>query len=167
MATAFHLLADMPDDVLAGERDDPPPQKRKGLRMARFLLDTNICVHIRQKRPPEVLARFEKLHPGDAVLSLITYGELLYGTQKSRQREVALARLADLVSLLPVLAMPLAVADEHGRIRAALEARGETIGGNDLWIAAHARPAGLTLVTNKEREFKRVPGLKIQNWTST
>jgi tRNA(fMet)-specific endonuclease VapC len=134
--------------------------------VARFLLDTNICIYIRQKRPPEVLARFEKLKAGDAALSVITYGELLYGAQKSRQREVALARLADLVSLLPVLEMPPAAADEYGRIHAALETRGEVIGGNDLWIAAHAKAEGLIVVTNNEREFKRVPGLKVQNWAA-
>lgn len=132
--------------------------------MARFLLDTNICIYIRQKRPPEVLARFEKLKVGDATLSIITYGELLYGARKSKQREVALARLADLVSLLPVLELPPAAADEYGKIRAALEVKGEIIGGNDLWIAAHAKAEGLIMVTNNEREFKRVPGLKVQNW---
>lgn len=132
--------------------------------MPRFLLDTNICIYIRQKRPAEVLARFEKLKVGDAVLSVITYGELLYGAQKSRQRDVALARLADLVSLLPVLEMPPSTAEAYGEIRASLETKGETIGGNDLWIAAHAKVEGLVLVTNNEREFKRVPGLRIQNW---
>lgn len=135
--------------------------------MARFLLDTNICIYIRQKRPPEVLARFEKLKAGDAALSVITYGELLYGARKSRQRELALERLRDLVSLLPVLEMPSTAADEYGEIRAALEAKGEVIGGNDLWIAAHAKSEGLILVTNNEREFKRVPGLKVQNWAGS
>ncbi|MFT4047946.1 MAG: type II toxin-antitoxin system VapC family toxin [Solimonas sp.] len=135
--------------------------------MARFLLDTNICIYIRQKRPPEVLARFQKLKAGDAALSVVTYGELLYGARKSQQREAALAKLADLVTLLPVLDMPASTADEYGAIRAALEARGETIGGNDFWIAAHAKAAGLILVTNNEREFKRVPGLKVQNWTAS
>jgi tRNA(fMet)-specific endonuclease VapC len=135
--------------------------------VARFLLDTNICIYIRQARPPEVLARFEKLKAGDAVLSVITYGELLYGAHKSKQRETALSRLADLVSLLPVLKMPAGAADEYGEIRAVLETRGETIGGNDLWIAAHAKAEGLTLVTNNEREFKRVPRLKVQNWAES
>lgn len=135
--------------------------------MARFLLDTNICIYIRQKRPPAVLARFEKLKVGEAALSVITYGELLYGARKSQQRQVAMARLADLVSLLPVLEMPAGAADEYGEIRALLETRGETIGGNDLWIAAHARAEDLVLVTNNEREFKRVPGLKVQNWAES
>jgi tRNA(fMet)-specific endonuclease VapC len=65
-----------------------------------------------------------------------------------------------------VVPLPGEAATAYGEIRAALEARGEMIGGNDLWIAAHAKSAGLTLVTNNEREFKRVPGLKLQNWTS-
>jgi predicted nucleic acid-binding protein len=60
---------------------------------------------------------------------------------------------------------PGEAATAYGEMRAALEARGEMIGGNDLWIAAHANSAGLTLVTNNEREFKRVTGLKLQNWT--
>lgn len=134
--------------------------------MARFLLDTNICIYIRQKRPPAVLARFSKLEVGDAALSVITYGELLYGAEKSQQREMALARLSDLVSLLPVLNLPANAAGQYGALRAALEKKGETIGGNDLWIAAHAKAEGLVLVTNNEREFKRVPGLKVQNWAA-
>ncbi len=145
----------------------PHLRRERGSKVARFLLDTNICIYIRQKRPPEVLARFEKLKVGDAALSVITYGELLYGAQKSKQRDVALARLADLVSLLPVLDLPSAAANEYGEIRAVLEAKGETIGGNDLWIAAHAKVEGLVVVTNNEREFKRVPGLKVQNWAAS
>ena len=130
----------------------------------RFLLDTNICIYIRQRRPPEVLARFEKLKAGEAALSVVTYGDLLYGAAKSRQRQLALARLTGLISFLPVLALPEGAAREYGQIRAALESKGELIGGNDLWIAAHARASGLILVTNNEREFKRVRGLKVQNW---
>ena len=132
---------------------------------ARFLLDTNICIYIRRQRPPEVLARFEKLKAGEAMLSVITYGELLYGAAKSRQRDIALAQLAELVSFLPVLPLPEDAAHEYGRIRAALESKGEPIRGNDLWIAAHAKSAGLTLVTNNEREFKRISGIKVRNWT--
>lgn len=131
----------------------------------RFLLDTNICIYIRQKRPPEVLARFKKLKEGEAGLSVITYGELFYGAAKSPQRLAAMDKLNDLLAFLPILPLPDSTALHYGEIRAALEANGEIIGGNDLWIAAHARAAGLVLVTNNEREFKRVPGLKLQNWT--
>ncbi len=132
----------------------------------RYLLDTNICIYIRQKRPEEVLRRFRRLRPGEAVLSVITYGELLYGAAKSEQRMAALERLRELVNLLPALSLPETAAEAYGRIRAELESKGEMIGNNDLWIAAHAVAAGLTLVTNNEKEFRRVRGLKIQNWAA-
>jgi tRNA(fMet)-specific endonuclease VapC len=131
----------------------------------RYLLDTNICIYIRQRRPDEVLRRFRKLRPGEAVLSVITYGELLYGAAKSEQRVRALERLRELVSLLPALALPETAAEAYGTIRAELESKGEMIENNDLWIAAHALAAGLTLVTNNEKEFRRVRRLKVQNWT--
>jgi tRNA(fMet)-specific endonuclease VapC len=130
----------------------------------RFLLDTNICVYIRRERPPGVLARFQRLKPGEAVLSVITYGELVYGVEKSQFREQARNRLAELAGLMPVMELPLQASQCYGAIRAALEAKGETIGNNDLWIAAHAMAAGLTLVTNNAREFRRVEGLKTTNW---
>lgn len=133
---------------------------------ARFLLDTNICIHIRQRRPPEVLARFRRLRPGEAVISVITYGELAYGAEKSRFREQATKQLMELQGLLPVMELPSLAGQFYGAIRAALEVKGETIGNNDLWIAAHARAAGLTLVTNNEDEFRRVQGLKVQNWVN-
>jgi tRNA(fMet)-specific endonuclease VapC len=133
---------------------------------ARFLLDTNICIHIRRQQPAGVLARFQRLKPGEAVLSVITYGELTYGMAKSRFREQAAKQLAELAGLLPVMELPLRAGELYGGIRAALEAKGETIGNNDLWIAAHARAAGLTLVTNNEREFQRIAGLRIENWVT-
>jgi len=130
----------------------------------RFLLDTDIFIYIRQKRPEEVSRRFSKLHPGEAAISVITYGELLYGAAKSVRRADALARLSALIDLLPVLPLQKSVAHTYSEIRVALESNGEMIGNNDLWIAAHALAAGLTLVTNNEREFRRVRGLKVQNW---
>jgi tRNA(fMet)-specific endonuclease VapC len=131
---------------------------------ARFLLDTNICIYWRQKRPPQVIERFRKLQPGEAVLSVVTYGELVYGVERSAQRVRAQEALSRMISLLPVLPLPEDAGVAYGEIRAALEAQGRMIGGNDLWIAAHAKASGLVLVTNNEREFRRVPGLKIQNW---
>jgi tRNA(fMet)-specific endonuclease VapC len=131
---------------------------------ARFLLDTNICIHIRRRRPPGVLARFQRLKPGEAVLSVITYGELIYGLEKSQSREQATKQLTELAGLVPIVELPLQAGEFYGAIRAALETKGEMIGNNDLWIAAHAKAAGLILVTNNEREFRRVHGLKIQNW---
>jgi tRNA(fMet)-specific endonuclease VapC len=133
---------------------------------ARYLLDTNICIYIRQSRPEEVLRRFRRLRPGEAALSVITYGELFYGAAKSTQRTTALDRLRELLRLLPALALPESAGEAYGSIRADLESKGEMIGNNDLWIAAHAVASGLTLVTNNEREFRRVRGLKVQNWAA-
>ncbi len=130
----------------------------------RYLLDTNICIYIRQKRPEQVLRRFRKLQQGEAALSVITYGELIYGATKSKQRVEALDRLRELLHWLPALALPETAAEAYGTIRADLASKGEMIGNNDLWIAAHAISAGLTLVTNNEKEFRRVRGLKTQNW---
>ena len=132
---------------------------------ARYMLDTNICIYIRQKRPTDVLSRFTSLRRGDAVISVITFGELRYGAEKSRERERALEILDEFVALVPVEPMPAAASTAYGSIRTTLERRGEVIGNNDLWIAAHAYTAGVTLVTNNEREFRRVPGLLVENWS--
>lgn len=133
---------------------------------ARFLLDTNICIYIRRQRPPAVLERFRQLQPGEAVLSVITYGELVCGAEKSQSRVQARSQLAELVGLLPVIELPSRAGEFYGSIRAALAAEGSMIGNNDLWIAAHASAADLILVTNNEREFRRIEGLKIQNWAN-
>jgi tRNA(fMet)-specific endonuclease VapC len=131
---------------------------------ARYLLDTNICIYIRRQRQPEVLARFRRLDAGEATISVITYGELLCGAAKSKMRSRALAVIEEFTNFVDVLPLSKEIARIYGDIRAALEARGEVIGANDMWIAAHAKASNLILVTNNEREFKRVPGLKIQNW---
>lgn len=131
----------------------------------RYMIDTDIFVHIRQKRLPQVRARFDRLQPGEAVISAVVYGELLYGAAKSTNAAKALQAIEEVVSLLSVEPITPDVAHAYGALRALLKKKGEIIGNNDLWIAAHARAAGLTLATNNEREFKRVPGLKVQNWT--
>lgn len=112
--------------------------------------DTDIFIYIRQKRPEEVSQRFNKLHPGEAAISIITYGELLYGAGKSARRADALARLSALIDLLPILPLEKGAAQAYGEIRAELESKGEMIGNNDLWIAAHALAGTFTLVTNNK-----------------
>ncbi len=114
----------------------------------RYLLDTNICIYVRQKRSPDLLHRFEKLRPGEAAISVITFGELLFGAEKSSHRTAALERLRELQIFLSVLPLPEASAGNYGKIRAELESKGETIGNNDLWIASHALSLELILVTN-------------------
>lgn len=91
----------------------------------RYLLDTNICIYIRQRRPQEVLRRFRKLRPGEAVLSVITYGELLYGAAKSAHPPAALDRLRELAQFLPPIALPENAGESYGAIRAELESKGE------------------------------------------
>ena len=130
----------------------------------RYLLDTNICIYIQRHRPLEVLTRFQKLKPGDAAISVITWGELLYGADKSQQRKRALQLLEEFKTFVPVLPMPENAGKTYGTIRALLESKGTPIGNNDLWIAAHAKATALTIVTNNEREFQRIPGLKVKNW---
>jgi tRNA(fMet)-specific endonuclease VapC len=134
------------------------------MMVARYLLDTNTCIYIHRRKPPEVLARFRRLRAGEAAVSVITYGELLFGAEKSVMRARVRQIIEEFTSIVQVLPLSAEIARTYGVIRAALSARGETIGANDLWIAAHARALDLTLVTNNEREFKRVAGLKIQNW---
>jgi tRNA(fMet)-specific endonuclease VapC len=129
-----------------------------------YLLDTNICIYIRRERPRTVLDRFKVLPPGSTAISVITYGELAYGVHKSPDRHDAMLILEELTALIPVIPMATEVAQSYGAIRSDLAARGELIGNNDLWIAAHAKSLGLILVTNNEREFQRVDGLIIENW---
>ena len=89
---------------------------------ARYLLDTNICIYIRRQRPPAVLERFRRLKPGEAVISVITWGERANGVEKSRQRDKVLALLEELVTMLPVMPLPETAGQSYGAIRAALEA---------------------------------------------
>jgi tRNA(fMet)-specific endonuclease VapC len=132
--------------------------------VARYLLDTNICIYIRQKRPKVALARFLTLPPGEAALSVITFGELAVGVEKSADPVASLKGLQELASVIPILPLPATAGIVYGKLRAELERKGQTIGNNDFWIAAHAIASGLTLVTNNAREFRRVPGLTIENW---
>ena len=131
----------------------------------RYLLDTNICIYIREKKPAKVLAHFNQLEVGDLGMSVITYGELAYGTLKHPQSGIARSNLERLVVLIPVMPLPEAAGWLYGELRTALATKGAAIGPNDLWIAAHALASDLILITNNEREFRRVKDLKIENWT--
>ena len=132
----------------------------------RYLLDTDTCIFLRRKNPPpSLVGRFERLELGEVGMSIITFGELAYGAVKSPEPERQLSVLERLVVLIPVLPLPEGAGRAYGEQRAGLEVKGTIIGSNDLWIAAHALAADLTLVTNNEREFRRVKDLKIENWT--
>ena len=129
-----------------------------------YLLDTNICIYIAKQKPINVLKKFEQLEIGMVGMSIVTYGELLYGAEKSSHCEKALAHLEELASLIPALPLPIHAANEYGKIRAHLEKKGQPIGNNNLWIAAHSLTLDVILVTNNLKEFSRVPGLKVENW---
>ncbi|CAN7745788.1 type II toxin-antitoxin system VapC family toxin [Variovorax sp. LjRoot84] len=130
----------------------------------RYLLDTNICIYIAKHNPATVRARFEQLSADVLVMSVITLGELQHGAEKSQARSKALAALRQLQSAIQVEPLTQAVGQHYGQIRSVLERKGQSIGNNDLWIAAHARAEGWVLVTNNEREFSRVDDLAVENW---
>lgn len=133
---------------------------------ARYLLDTNICIHIAKHNPPAVRERFARHSSRELAMSVVTLGELRFGAEMSRSREQSLAGVARLEQLIPVHGLPEAAGGHYGQIRAGLDSLGELIGNNDLWLAAHARAEGWILVTDNEREFVRIPGLQIENWVS-
>jgi tRNA(fMet)-specific endonuclease VapC len=131
--------------------------------MIRYLLDTNIVIYVIKRRPREALEVFNR-HHGHMAVSAITLAELVHGAEKSQFPARNLNVVEDFCSRLAVLPYTQEAAYHYGAIRAALESKGQTIGVNDLHIAAHARSQGLTLVTNNLREFERVPGVLVENW---
>lgn len=132
----------------------------------RFLLDTNTCIYIRQRKPPQVVERFRALRANEAALSVISFGELHYGAEKGPNPAKAREELAALADVIQILPLPEDAGLAYGAIRAALQKKGHMIGSNDAWIAAHALAVGLVIVTNNEREFRRVPNLIVENWIS-
>jgi tRNA(fMet)-specific endonuclease VapC len=130
----------------------------------RFLLDTDICIYVSKNKSDKLLNRFHSLERAEAAISVVTLGELLFGAIKRGKFAKERDKWQELLQLIPVLPMPVLASENYGAIRADLEARGKIIGNNDLWIAAHAMAAELTLVTNNVKEFRRVRGLKVENW---
>ena len=133
----------------------------------KYMLDTNICIYLIKRRSAEVVRRFLAQDPAELCISAVSYAELMHGVEKSQAPHKNRLALRLLLSPLAILPFDSRAAEEYGRIRAALERRGAPIGPMDLLIAAHARAAGLTIVTNNTREFDRVDGLTVENWVST
>lgn len=130
----------------------------------KVMLDTNICIYVIKQRPESVLQRFRFFPVGDIGISAITLAELEYGVAKSAQPKKNREALAEFISPLDVAAFDRQATETYGRVRTTLEKQGRPIGAMDLLIAAHALSLGVRLVTNNEREFKRVPGLRVENW---
>ena len=130
------------------------------------MLDTNICIHLMQEHPPEVLTRIAQRQVGDAVLSVITYAELRFGVSRlpAAAGEAAQAdqALAHLIEDIPVLPFDERAGVSYGVLRAAVRDRQRN--ALDRLIAAHALAEQLTLVANNEVDFKASPRLIVQNW---
>ncbi len=131
--------------------------------MLKYLLDTNIVIYVIKQRPIEVLTMFNR-QQGRMAISAITLAELVHGAEKSQFPARNLKVVEDFCSRLSTLPYSENAAYHYGSIRAVLETAGNSIGVNDLHIAAQARCQGLILVSNNLREFERVPGLLMENW---
>ena len=133
--------------------------------MARYMLDTDTCSYIMKRSNEAVIKRLRAVPVADVCISVITKSELLYGVEVSPRREQDATALRAFLPHVEVLEFPDAAATHYAEIRADLKKRGQMIGANDLFIAAHARTLGLRLVTNNTAEFGRVKGLMLGNWT--
>lgn len=133
--------------------------------MLRYMLDTNILIYTIKNKPEVVRQKFEA-HDGEMCASSVTAMELLYGAHKSQSVRRNLDAIEGLLAQLEILDFDLGAAEHAGQVRAELAASGSPIGPFDVMIAGHARSKGLCLVTNNEREFARVSGLRITNWTT-
>jgi tRNA(fMet)-specific endonuclease VapC len=131
----------------------------------KYLLDTDICIYLMKRKSEKLVRRLKALEPGDVAISSITLAELHYGVEKSlfpqRNREA----LEEFLLPLDVAEFGAEAAEFYGKVRAALVKKGTPIRGNDLFIAGHALTLRVPLVTNNVREFRRVAGLKVENWT--
>lgn len=132
----------------------------------KYLLDTDICIYLIRQRPASVIREMAKQQVGDVGLSSITVAELRYGVAKSAQVEHNQLALEQFLAPLLIVDFDVAAAAVYGVIRALLERRGTPIGSLDTLIAAHALSLDAILVTNNEREFGRVPQLKLTNWAT-
>jgi tRNA(fMet)-specific endonuclease VapC len=132
-----------------------------------YLLDTSICVELIRREPDHLFAKLRSLLPGGAGVSSITLAELRYGAAKSRDPAANRLMLVQFLAPLRVSSFGRRAASVYGQVRADLERIGQPIGPLDTLIAAHALSLNLTLVTNNEREFRRVRGLRVENWLTT
>ena len=133
--------------------------------MPRYMLDTDTCSYVMKRSNEKVLKRLQRIPVSDVCISVITKSELLFGVEVSPRRQQDELALAAFLGYVEVLDFPDTASSHYAKIRADLKKRGAMIGANDLFIAAHARSLGMTLVTNNSREFGRIPHLVMENWT--
>ena len=130
----------------------------------KYLLDTNICIYLIKKKPKKVIKRLKKINISDVGISSITLSELEYGIEKSQYCDKNRLALIEFITPLEIYHYDDFAAKEYGKIRSDLEKKGKIIGPYDMLIAAHAKALNHVLVTNNEKEFKRVLGLNAENW---
>ncbi|KQZ40869.1 tRNA(fMet)-specific endonuclease VapC [Ensifer sp. ENS07] len=133
--------------------------------MLKYMLDTNICIYTVKNRPQQVREAFNR-HHGQLCISSVSLMELIYGAERSAMPERNLSVIEGFAARLEVLNYDQAAASHTGQLRAELARSGTPIGPYDQLIAGHARSQGLILVTNNRREFDRVPGLRVEDWTA-
>lgn len=132
--------------------------------MKRCMLDTDMCSYIIKEHPESVRQRFQTLAMEQLCISVVTYAELIYGVARSSSKRVNRPIIEDFVRHLDVMDWDTEAADQYGVIRAELEAAGTPIGAMDMMIAAHAKSIKAVLVTNNQKHFTKVKGLKVDNW---
>lgn len=130
-----------------------------------YMLDTNICIYLIKRRSDELLNRMRVFRTGEIGVSVVTVAELQYGVSKSQNKERNQAALEAFLLPLDIADFSFTVTVTYGDIRAQLERRGQPIGPLDTMIAAHALSLDVPLVTNNTREFERVKGLRVEDWT--
>lgn len=130
-----------------------------------YLIDTDICIYLIREKDRDLKQRFEQHRLYEIGVSAVTVAELQYGVARSRQMERNRRALLGFLTPFEILPFDDKDAELFGILRARLEAEGRPIGPYDLELAAQALARGLMLVTNNEGEFRRVPGLHVENWT--
>lgn len=131
----------------------------------KYMLDTNICIYVIKNKPAKVLKKFAQIDTNDICISSITSSELWYGVYKSSSFERNAIALEEFLSPLTILEYDENDSKIYGKVRANLENKGNIIGSMDLLISAHALSKNLILVSNNLKEFRRVQGLKLENWS--
>ena len=130
-----------------------------------YMLDTNICIYLVKRRSEMLVNRMRAFRTGEIGLSVMTVAELQYGVSKSESKERNQAALEAFLLPLDIAELTVDVTLEYGRIRAELEKQSCPIGPLDTIIAAHALVLDVPLVTNSTREFERVQGLRVEDWS--
>jgi len=130
-----------------------------------YLLDTNICIYAINKKPEIVLNKIKKEIRKGIFISTLTVAELEYGVENSSRIEPNRIALIKFLSIFNILAFDDLDPIPYGRLKSKLKRTGRMIGPIDMLLAAQAISKGLILVTNNTKEFERIEGLKIEDWT--